>query len=165
MSDRYQRLLLGLAAAHLTLVMLGAAHVDLSRFGPLGRGLAAYSALSGADSTYGFFASEVIDQLEANFELVDRSGNRTTTSLVTGTNREADLLINNITLSLAPEDPELRRKVSASLAGKLLAQHPEAVEVVLRVDRIETVSIEEYRSGSRPERTTVYTARFKHEAP
>jgi len=144
--------------------MLGAVHVSLDRFGPLGRALAGYSALSGADSAYGFFAPECNDQLEANFELIDRSGSRTTTSLVTGANREAELFINNITLAFESDDPELRRRLAASLAGKILARHPEAVEVALQVDRIESVSMEDFRSGSRPTRTPVYEARFKREA-
>ena len=55
-------------------------------------------------------------------------------------------------------------QLAASLAGKMLAHHPEAVEVVVRVHRFESVSMDEFRSGSRPKQTPVYEARFTREA-
>lgn len=161
MTPRRKRLLLGLAAAHLAVVALGARAVDLRRYGPIGRLLDRYSALSGADTGYGFFAPGVRDQLEATFEILDRDGNRTPATLLTGSSQEADLDVAHLPGKLDWSTPESRRAAAASLAAKVFARHPEAIGVVIRIDCVETVSMEEARSGAGLRRSTIYTAELR----
>jgi hypothetical protein len=159
------RLLLGLAAGHLSLVTLGASSVSLHPLGLPGRLLEAYATLSGASSGYGFFAPGVSGQLVAHFDVIDAEGRRTAAALETGSSHEADLRVGNIIDQFWSEDedaPGLSRALAASLAGKIFGRHPEAREVVVRLEHFEPVSMEAFRRGDRPRESPLYEARFVH---
>lgn len=157
---KHWRLWLGLAGGHLILVTLGAASVDLYRLGPLGRMLDAYSELSGANSGYGFFAPNVYGNAVATFFIRDGQGNTVTAAIETGSSHEADLNAAHLAGKVGPDDPERQRGMAESLARKLFARHLEAVEVRVRFEYIETVSMDDFKSGARPQRTLEYEARF-----
>ncbi len=155
------RLLIVLAAAHLFLVTLGAAGVPLRDVGPIGRILQQYSALSGAGTGYGFFAPTARGKHVLTLHVVDAEGRRTTTFLETGGRREIELRLSQIAGELSVDDPELRRDLATSLAARTFARHPDAHDVVVRVDHFESVSMEEHRQGVRPQSPRVYEARFE----
>ena len=163
MRDRYRHLLLGLSTGHLVLVVLGVINVNLPELGPIGRALGDYSLLSGADNGFGFFAPGVFGQFKAYFDVVDGEGRRTTTSLETGSSHEADLYVDHIASEFDTEDPELRRSLAASLAGKVFTRHPEAREVVVRIERFESISTAEFRAGERPPQNPFYEATFSRQ--
>src|SRR5262245_19816855 len=91
-----RRLLFSVAGVHLILVALGAAQVDLRRFGHFGQILDYYGILSGAGHGYGFFAPGVGGQLRAQFDIVDGEGRQTTTSLDVAASREAALKLRHV---------------------------------------------------------------------
>jgi len=157
-TGRRRRLLLALTAGQLILVAVGVVSVDLRQLGPLGVYLDDYRTLSGADSDYGFFAPEVRDQIQTHFEIIDREGRRKPAFLSVGSNHEAEVDIENITDNFESLEPDMRSRLAASLAAQIFADRPEAVRVVVRVERFETVSMEEFRSGIRPQRTPFYEA-------
>jgi hypothetical protein len=157
---KYWRLWLGLTLGHLFLVVLGAASVDLYRLGPLGRFLNDYSDLSGADSGYRFFAPNIYGNAVATFSIKDRQGHVLPASIETGSSHEADLNAAHLAGKVGPDNPERRRLLAGSLARKLFARHPEALEVLVRFEYFETVSMDEFKSGARPQRTLDYEASF-----
>ena len=101
---------------------------------PMERFILPYIHLTGADGYFGFFSPNIGTQLRVSYEL--NEGEKTSPgSFLTG-NNEIDLRINNIMAWFwtAQEDKKMRRALSASLAGKMLAKHPEADSVKILVD-------------------------------
>lgn len=158
-----RRVLLGVVVGHLIVVALGAAGVRPRPPGLPGLAIERYMALSGAGHSFGFFAPEVTGQPWASFEVTDGEGKKTITTLETGSSHEADLRVGDIidTLGGLADDAEsLRRDLAASLAKKIFGRHPEAREVAVQLYLFETVSMEEFRRGSRPLSRPIYSARF-----
>jgi hypothetical protein len=164
MSERRRRLLLGLFAGHLILVALGAGSVSLSPLGALGDLLEGYDALSGAGSGYGFFAPGVTGQIVAHFAVLDGEGRPTDVPLATVASHEADLRLGNIVDLFSADDdddaPSVSRALAASLAGTIFGRHPEARQVVVRLEFLEPASMEESRHGGRARRSPLYEAVF-----
>ncbi|MDI1435041.1 MULTISPECIES: hypothetical protein [Polyangium] len=156
-----RRWLIGLAAAHLLFVTLGAADMPLLHVGPIGRVLSHYSDLSGAGTGYGFFAPVARDQLMLHFDLIDHEGRKTTTTLETGGSREVDLRLSHVAAEFQYDDSERRRALATALAARMFTRNPEAREVVVRAEDFESVSMEEHRNGRTPRVTPVYQAKFK----
>lgn len=155
------RLLLGVAAVHLVCVALGALQVDLQSAGWLGRGLAYYGALSGADSGYNFFAPAVNALPWARFQITDAGGAARADVLESGANHEADLRARSIlSLFLIVDDEALRRSLVASWAGKMFARHPDAESVVVRIEICDLPSMRQYRDGERPSWDLLYQAKL-----
>jgi hypothetical protein len=141
-----------LAAIHLTLVVCGAAGVSFWNWGKLGAGLSYYGLVTGASSSYGFFAPGIGTGLRAQFDVYDLKGQYETTDVLeTGTNRETDLRIYDIieTLSDDIDNDQNRKLLGASWAGKIFSRHPEASRVFLRVETIDIPTMMEYREGVR----------------
>ena len=157
-----RRLMLGVAAGHLILVALGAGGVSLQPLGPLGRLLAKYSFLSGAETGYGFFGEGVGGQLRVRFNVIDGEGQEMATSLNKVASHETDIRVGSIIDRFWEEDEELglHRALSASLAGTIFARNPQAHQVVVHADSFEPVSMEDFRRGVRPEWTPMYEAKF-----
>ncbi len=159
---------LAAAAAHLGCVLLGALHVDLQRAGRLGRGVAYYGALSGADSSYNFFAPSVGALPWARFQVTDARGRRIDDVLESGANPEAQLRIRSlVALFVTEEDASMRRSLAASWAGKVLARYPGAESVVARVEICDLPSMQEYRDDKRPAWNLIYEAKLvrQHRPP
>lgn len=153
-------MMLALAAAHLVCVSLGALKVSLPDRSLPGRAIARYAALTGADSNYGFFAPSVGRQLRLTFEVLDHAGGTTEEPLRLGDNREISLRTAQVVETFWTEDDDLRRALSASLAGKVLARHPEAKSVAVRLDLLEMPTMQAYREGEQPWWALYYRAQF-----
>ncbi|WP_437324308.1 hypothetical protein [Sorangium sp. So ce381] len=158
---RLARLAMAAAAAHLGIVVLGALQVDLHKAGRLGQAVAYYGALSGADSGYNFFAPSVSALPWARFQVTDARGRVISDVLESGANHEADLRVRSIVaLFMTEEDESLRRSLAASWAGKVLARHPGAASVIVRLDVCDLPSMQEYREGKRPTWGLIYQAKL-----
>src|SRR5687767_15056078 len=99
------RVWLGLALAHLFLVVCGAAGWPLfsSDTAP-GQTLRAYGTLSGSDNGYGFFAPGVAAQLRPRFLLEDEAGSTWDDTLESTLSHEAMLRLGGaIGMSAYPE--------------------------------------------------------------
>jgi hypothetical protein len=157
------KILLALALAHLGLVALGASYVGYAWLGPLAPAAGFYAGLSGAGSTYGFFAPGVGSQLAATFDIIDARGRSREVRLLSGKGGEGDLRLGNIIDQFwnETEDPvALQRSLSSSLAGTIFGRYPEARQVAVHLKKFDPVSMQEFREGKRPEWTTVYNAKF-----
>lgn len=155
------KLLLAYAGVHLILVACGAAGISpLPRTSFAGDTLALYSAASGADNGYGFFAPGVGAQVRTRFVLADKHGQTWTEDLQLGGTTEANLRFTGIS-NLLPSMPEQARfAILRSMAGTMLGKYPNAESVTVQIDlygfdRSETESdyptMKEYRDGVRPQ--------------
>ena len=150
-------LLTALAAVHLCLVLCGAVSLPLlSDDRPAGKALRLGRAMTGSDTNYGFFAPELGASLEARFTLIDKDGRTWTDELDPGNTIESRLRINNVLAWCYEED--LREQVAASLAGSMLARHPTAVKVIVRIEEYDPPTFAEFRSGVRPNWDLLYEA-------
>lgn len=151
------------AVTHLVLVALGALHVGFWNWGPLGRDLDTYGLLSGAGSSYPFFAPVVGTSIRAEFDLFDASGAGVGTDrLMNGATRETNLRLSNI-VEMIDEDlmnDENRHLLGASWAGKIFARHPTASKLTLRVETFDLPTMQEYRGGLRYDWETIYKATY-----
>jgi hypothetical protein len=158
-----RRLIAIAACLHLVLVGLGAAHVHLWNWGPVGRTLDRYGLLSGAGSNYPFFAPEVGTTIRAQFDLYAADGKSLgTDDLMRSSTRETKLRLSDI-VEMIDEDLEnqqTRRLLGASWAAKMFARHPGAAKLTLRVDVFDVPTMSEYRSGERYDWENVYRATF-----
>ena len=106
------------ALGHLFLVICGAAHSrPVSPDNLLGQIAATYSAVSGADTSYGFFAPKVSPQLRAEFVLTDALGEEWTDDGDWGQNAEAKLRFAS-SISMVNYE-EMRDGVAASWAAAM----------------------------------------------
>jgi hypothetical protein len=159
-----------LALCHLALVLAGAVSLTPTRCaGPLGRAVNWYSALSGADTGYGFFAPEVSPQFRAVFTLTDDAGHSWPDTLENSTRGEAHLRLRSVadklfSLGVVDQEPGLARTVATSWAATLFARHPSARQVVVRVERYDIPSMVRFREGTQPRWQTVYEATFVSES-
>lgn len=160
---RRYRIWLGISLLHLTAVALGASYLGYSWAGPLAPALDYYGALSGAGSSYGFFAPGISSQLRATFEVIDKAGHRRPVELTTGASAEADLRVGNIIDEFASdaEDPVVfQRSLSSSLAGTVFGRNPDAARVAVKLENYKPVSMVEYRAGARGRWEPLYQATF-----
>ena len=151
--DTLQHPWLAVAAAlvQLGFAAAGAREVD---FDHAPRPIAQYAALSGTDSSYGFFAPEVGTQLAARFELTSADGTKSTDVLTTGASHEADLRIGDMVAIFWMDDRDLQRSIAASWAGRMLARHPEAARVVVHLDAYEAEFVRRADLGADKELTS-----------
>ena len=157
------RVWMALALLHLVLVVAGATHFYFWDYGKIGRALDRYGLLSGAASSYPFFAPEVGTSIRARFELYDPSGKRIATDdLAHGATREADLRLSNIVEMIDEDltDDRTRHLLAASWAGKIFARHPHATRLKLSVETYDLPTMSEYRAGLRYDWEPIYTAEF-----
>jgi hypothetical protein len=149
LSWRRKRALLGVAAAHLGVAAAGGLMFDWGST-TAGRAIAYYGELSGTNSPYSFFAPEIDAMPWATFEVNEGDGRTTTDTLETGASREADLRTRNLFSPFLQLEEGWQRPVAASMAGKILARHPDAEGVVMRVKSCALPTMEDYRKGARP---------------
>ena len=150
MSPRRRLALLSLAVVHFGLVAMGAVEMRLPGSGWATQAMEGYRALSGTNVYYSFFAPGVDTQVRPVFEVTDRSGVMTTDMLSRAVNSEVDIRIGNMTSFLKYEDEDFQRAILASWAGVMFARHPDAEQVVVRIEAFELPSMEESREGRKP---------------
>ena len=147
-------------AGHLVLVVCGAARLNLVPSGTAADfATRLYANLSGADSSYGFFAPGVDPQIRVRFRLADATGRERVVTLLDGATGEANLRKGGVGRLLPTGTPDRNERLLRSLAASVFLRHPEAGRVtaltevygVRRSDgRIEFPSMADYRGGMRP---------------
>lgn len=162
MSRRWSLVLGAAAASHLILVSLGALEMLPDGPGWVGRQVANYAALSGADNGYGFFAPSVGTIFRAKFAITDVDGVTTTDVLERGASHEASRRMGYLVDMFwdAEHDAELQRSLVASWVGKMFARHPEAKSITAQLDVYFLPTMAEYRQGSKPAWDPHYQATF-----
>lgn len=162
MSRRWSLVLGAAATCHLILVSLGALQVSPGGQGWVGRLVATYAALSGADNVYGFFAPSVGTIFRAKFAITDRDGATTTDVLERGASHEASRRMGYLVDMFwdAEHDPKLQRSLVASWAGKMFTRHPEAKSITALLEVYFLPTMAEYRRGSKPGWDPYYQATF-----
>jgi hypothetical protein len=152
---------IGAAVVQLGFAAAGAAELDFDRANQV---ITQYGALSGTDSSYGFFAPSVGTQLRVKFELTDAEGKKSEDILTTGASHEADLRIGDMVAMFWMAEQDLQRAMAACWAGRILARHPDADCVVVHLDAYDLPTMAEYREGQRPDWSPYYEAEFVHRA-
>jgi len=157
-------LLLLLAAGHLTVVICGASH----QIPGIGAGLPTqalrwYASISGAGSTFSFYAPAVGSPHRARFLLGDASGHTWWDSFDDADNSEARLRLTGIVdgafmTGAADESPEWRQRLVSSWAATMFTRHPDAVSLTVIVEAWYTPDMDDYRAGSRATWQEVYRA-------
>lgn len=159
---------LAIALAHLIVVGLGAGYFPFHELGRAGDLLAMYGKLSGASSTYGFFAKDMISEVRARLVFIDAHGAQSEVRLGSGSSREADLRVGAIAsefFAAGEDDVQFQRSLAASLAASVFGQHPEAVQVIVTLEEQEPPSMAHYRKGERARWRTLYEVRFEPSTP
>jgi len=156
---RRHKFLLAFAGFHIVLVTMGATGLlSANSRTAAGELVSGYSALSGADNGYGFFAG-VGAQHRTRFILTDKNGEVWTENLELGSNAEASMRftgISNLLPSLSDKD---RLAVFKSMAAMMFGKFPNAETVTVRMDLWgftpkdappDYPSMKQYRDGVRP---------------
>src|SRR4051794_5130698 len=151
-----------LAAGHLMVVAAGAADGKFAS-GPshLGHLIDLYGTVSGADSTFRFFAPDVGSAVRASFIMTDSSGKTWNDSLAHGSSREFNLRVSKA-LELAYHE-DLYLDLASSCAATMLGRLPTAQQVVVRLEVQAVPTMAEYRLGARPSWEFLYEATFSRD--
>lgn len=143
-----QRLWLGLALAHLFLVVCGAARWPLFAKDSIpGQALRHYGTLSGSDNGYHFFAPGVATQMRPRFLLEDEAGNTWSDTLESTLSHEAQLRIGGA-IGLIAEFPGVYDQLAASWGATILGRHPSATRVTVLLDVMMLPTMPEYFGGA-----------------
>ena len=160
----WKYLICGAIFLHLLLVSSNAAYIRIGQNFPLRKILQFYGKASGADSSYGFFAPSIGTKVRALFDVVDKNGAMTSNiDFASQMNREENIRMGGIFdefLSEEIDDEEFRQQLASSLAAGVFSLHPDAVNVILHVEEYRSISMDEYREGTRSEWEEIYSARF-----
>ncbi|MDC0668534.1 hypothetical protein [Nannocystis radixulma] len=162
MTPRRRIILLAAAAAHLALVVVGAFGICLWAAGPPGKLLTYYSTLSGADSSYGYFAPGVGSPPTATFTVVDAEGRAFVDTLAPRFTREGDIRVEDLLEVFekgGPGDEALRAELAASWAANLFERHPRAASVTIDMGKWRVPTMAGLRNGKPTRWRSFYRAR------
>lgn len=169
--SRRRYLWLILAAGHLTAVGLGASSsLPVRSGGPSARMLNWYAIISGADSTFAFYAPNVSTPHRARFRLRDAEGTEWWDRFDATGSREADLRLGGVVdAAFMDEDVQKahswRNDLVRSWAAAMLRRHPHAVSVTVIVEVYYVPTVADYRAGVRPSWREIYRAEVLRSAP
>jgi hypothetical protein len=147
---------------HLITVVCGACYLlPDGNSGPAAQIVRWYATMSGAESSYGFFAPVVGARHRAKFLLVDDNGCKSWETLDQPSSVEAQLRVTGIVENVfmsgdADEFPKWRKRLVKSWAAAMFTRHPSAESLTVVVQFYDLPAIGEYRAGSRPSWKTVY---------
>ena len=168
MSDR-RCLWMLLGAAHLAAVICGAAHwlPERSTTG-VGKAIAWYGRMSGADSQFGFFAPAVVSNYRTRFNLQNERGDTWPDRLEQTKSTEAALRLEGIVErafanGAAEESAQRRERLVKSWAAAMFTRHPRAVSLTIVVEVYDVPTMAEYRAGLRPKWEVLYEGRVERE--
>jgi hypothetical protein len=148
-----------LAGAHLLLVFCHAFEIRLAAGkDPVDQAVALYGTFSGANCRYGFFAPSVPADRRVTFTMTDAAGRSWTDTLQVPHNQEVNSHLHSVLARI--HHPQLRHAVAASWAAMMFGRHPQAVEVVVRVEMSDIPTLAQHRAGQRPSWETIYEAAF-----
>jgi hypothetical protein len=145
------------AAAHLLLVIAGAARVTLPA-SSAAKMLGVYAAWSGAGTSYGFFAPGVAAEWRAAIDLYDPAAAAWTTRTRAAPNLELAVLDSTINSYFSQK--EIREALAASWAAAEMPKAPGAAAAVVRAEAFLLPTLAAYRSGHRGEWRTLATYAF-----
>jgi hypothetical protein len=150
-------------AVHLALAALYGIHVHVEDHLPraIDRPLSLYGGLSGTRSRFDFFAPAVATEARADFLIVPATGPSRRVRLVTANaeaNRRLALMYTVYAL------PSEREHLLHVWADYVLRRHPEAVEVVSRVEVLDIPTIQESAAGKTASWTEVGRATVRRGA-
>ena len=154
-------LVLGLC--HLLMVVVGITEFHFPANTRWGKAFSAYGELTGSGYSYGYFAPGAYSQLRAQFIVSDHSGHSQVLCLDQTRTHEAALRLGNILEQLSNDaaDPtEFHHHLASALAGSIFARYPEAHTVDVRLQRYSTVSMKQFRLGSRTTWEPEFSAKF-----
>lgn len=160
---------------HFSLAAVSAANLPISKpvlkiFGnsrtgqSVARFLVLYQYLTGTGNCFGFFAPGVISQMKVGYE-IQRDGKVVEEGIVGSENAEVSLRMHNLTQQFwtASQNPDVRRSLAASFAGKLFSLHPTAESVSISLKSYVLPSMAQYREGLRPSWEKNYLGNFVRE--
>ncbi len=151
-----------LAAGHLAVVICGASHRIPDRHAaPSIQMFRWYATMSGASSSYGFFAPAVGSPHRARFQLKDESGHTWWDVFDEAGNSETRLRLTGIVDDAfmsgdTDESPEWRQHLVSSWAATMFSRHPNAVSLTVTVEAWFVPGMADYRAGSRQNWEEVY---------
>ncbi|GAB4158797.1 MAG: hypothetical protein Tsb009_36050 [Planctomycetaceae bacterium] len=164
------RFLIVFGVGHLILVASGAlGWLKRPPQGPTENIVQIYSAASGADNGYGFFAPGVGAQFRTIFILQDKDGREWRENLKLGTTSEANLRFTGISSQLADMPPPVRHRVMSSFAGMMFGKYPNARKITVRLElygfdrsqqEADFPTMAEFRAGVRPNWLPILDATF-----
>jgi hypothetical protein len=154
---------LAVALGHLCLAAACAFQLDILGESRAAAVLRRYAALSGAGSSYGFFAPYVGTQLRMTCEVAKDGRNLTYLVPPPTANHEVALRLSEMVAIFWQEDLAQRRALTASVAGRMFALHPDAESVAVHLDVYELPSMRAYLEGKRPSYALHYLTRFVSE--
>jgi hypothetical protein len=159
-----------LSALHLAAVICGACYLPPERSRtPAAQMFRWYATMSGADTSYGFFAPNVGDLHRARFLLRDEKGQTWWDSFDVTKSPEARLRLTGIVdcaflTGEAMESPEWRNRLVRSWSATMLNRHPSAASLTAVVEVYDVPTMAKYRAGSRPNWQGVYQAELQRRA-
>jgi hypothetical protein len=135
------------AAVHLSLAAIYGIHVPVELYIPLAvdRPLSIYGGFTGTRSRFDFFAPEVPNEARADFTIIPANGPSRRVRLADTTSAEANrrlALMYTIYAYPTQREPLLR-----AWGEYILRLHPDAVEVVSRIEMLETPTMQESAAG------------------
>ncbi|WP_434380614.1 hypothetical protein [Melittangium boletus] len=153
-------LLCALAAVHLLLVLVGAAHVRLFPATSTPHQLhMAYGAWTGATSGYAFFAPGISQAHRISVDLTLPSG-EVVHEPFRFSNDSLDIRAYSMALRFSAwnRKADYQDNLARAWAATMFGRHPEARQATVRVEKMELPSMEAYRAGERPSWTELYRA-------
>jgi hypothetical protein len=161
-----------LGAGHLITVVCGACYRLPDRNnGPAAQIVRWYAAISGAESSYGFFAPVVGAAHRARFLLKDDKRSTLWDGFDQASSLETRLrftgIVENAFMSGdADEFPDWRKRLVKSWAAMMFTRHPRAESLTAVVEYYDVPTIAEYRTGSRPSWKAAYRGQVqRYSAP
>jgi hypothetical protein len=151
---RLKVLLAWAAGIHLFIALLYSSHLQVEHFipEPIERPIRIYGNFTGAHTHFNFFAPVVVTQVRVNFRL-GLAGDAVRDIQVTAPNAEVNqrlAMMFNFYLR-----PTAREPLVKAWAEHMLAAHPEAEWVQIRVEILEIPTLEEFRSGAKARWTEI----------
>ena len=146
MTPAVRRVAIIAAAIHLSIAALFSTHWPVERVLPdfVERPLKLYGLYTGAQTHFNFFAPVVATQARARFRLVARDGTIRTDELLT---RSAEANQRLAMMFTFYGEPQIRPFLARAWAVHMLARHPDAVAVEVRVEALDIPTLPQVKAG------------------
>lgn len=142
-----QKLITGIAAAHILLVAYHSALLPLPPYGnPVGDALRWYGAVSGANNSYGFF-KQVGCSIKVTFTILDKDGKIIEDKVHQNENREVQLRFNSASNLL---DQYHTNALLHNWAAAMFGRHPNATLIRIKIETFDPGTMADYAAGVRP---------------
>lgn len=121
-----------------------------------------YARITGAGGSFGFFSPNVPREVDVSFSVEMPSGEILHQTLQETANAEVNARMGNMIRLLAGnfKRDDIVRSVAASLTADVFRKYPEAKTITMTAELIRFPTMTAYNLGNRPERLTIYSAKF-----